>query len=256
MIFTNLIQTNLRTKQFGKEIEYYQRLGSTNAEAWELVKNEEATHGMIVITDHQFEGKGRGSNSWFMSPSKGIALSIILMEPIQSIKTGLIPLAAGIAVAKTFENRGCSPTLKWPNDIILNKKKVGGILCESKLSGHEIQTVVVGVGLNINETMNDFPDDLIGSSTSLSIETNHSHQRELVVAIFTTFFEQYLEKLQSSPDEIISDWTKVCGHLDDTVSFRFKGESYSGIFKGIDSSGQARLIIDNKEQIFPSIILD
>ena len=78
MIFTNLIQTNLRTEELGKQIEYYQRIGSTNKEAWELIDLEEARHGTIVITDNQLSGKGRNGNNWFMSPSKGLAMSIIL----------------------------------------------------------------------------------------------------------------------------------------------------------------------------------
>ena len=99
MIFTNLIQTNLRTHTFGKQVEYYNRLGSTNEEAWELIDENTATHGTLVITDHQFEGKGRGGKSWFMSPSKGLAMSLILLESIPVEKAGLIPLAAGAAAA-------------------------------------------------------------------------------------------------------------------------------------------------------------
>ena len=78
MIFTNLIHTNLRTNILGKNVEYYQRLESTNAEAWELLEEEQAEHGMIVITDNQLKGKGRNSNTWFMSPSKGLAMSCLL----------------------------------------------------------------------------------------------------------------------------------------------------------------------------------
>ncbi len=255
MIFTNLIQANLRSKQFGKEIEYYQRLESTNEEAWELIANNEASHGMLVITDHQFKGKGRSGNSWFMSPSKGLAMSLILKEHLSAKKAGLIPLAVGIAVAETLKNRGQIPKLKWPNDILLNGKKVGGILCESKLSGEKIQSVVVGVGININETEEDFPEALGQTATSLFIESNYTHQRELVAAIFTTLFESYWEKLQSSPREIISEWTALCGHLDSSVSFHFQNELHTGIFKGIDESGQARIIIEDTEQKFASIIL-
>jgi len=256
MIFTNLIQANLRTKIFGKEIEYYQRLSSTNEEAWDLIKNEEASHGMIVITDNQFQGKGRSGNSWFMSPSKGLAMSLILKEHLSAKKAGLIPLAVGIAVAETLKNRGQIPKLKWPNDILLNGKKVGGVLCESKLSGEKIQSVVVGVGLNINETEEDFPEALGQTATSLFIESSYTHQRELVAAIFTTYFEQLLEKLQTSSNEIISEWTHYCGHINETVSFSFQNEIKSGLFKGIDESGQARVIIDDTEHKFASIILD
>ena len=190
MIFTNLIQTNLRTKHFGENIEYYQRLESTNIESWELIEENNASHGMIVITDDQYKGKGRNNNSWFMSPSKGLAMSIILTEPLSIEEAELIPIAAGVATAKTIENRGAVPQLKWPNDILIGDKKCGGILCESKISNNMVKNMVIGIGLNINENENDFPEEIIRSATSLSIETGHSTQRELVCAIITTFFEQ------------------------------------------------------------------
>ncbi|MGY8764177.1 MAG: biotin--[acetyl-CoA-carboxylase] ligase [Fidelibacterota bacterium] len=256
MIFTNLIKTNLRTKQFGRDIEYYQRLKSTNDEAWELIQNGEASHGMIVITDYQTQGKGRGGNSWFMSPSKGLSLTLILLEPMSLEIAGLIPLVAGVAMAKTLKNQGGSPTLKWPNDILFRGKKTGGILCESKISGQSVQSMVVGIGLNVNETEIDFPDELKETATSLSMESGHTHQRELVAAIFTTFFEQYWEKLQESPKEIINDWTSLCGHLGKSVSFNFKGKNLSGIFKKIDQNGHACITIGSDEKVYPSIILE
>ena len=256
MIFTNLIKTNLRTKQFGRDIEYYQRLKSTNDEAWELIQNGEASHGMIVITDYQTQGKGRGGNSWFMSPSKGLSLTLILLEPMSLEIAGLIPLVAGVAMAKTLKNQGGSPTLKWPNDILFREKKTGGILCESKISGQSVQSMVVGIGLNVNETEIDFPDELKETATSLSMESGHTHQRELVAAIFTTFFEQYWERLQESPEEIINDWTSLCGHLGKSVSFNFKGENLSGIFKKIDQNGHACITIGSDEKVYPSIILE
>jgi BirA family biotin operon repressor/biotin-[acetyl-CoA-carboxylase] ligase len=256
MIFTNLIKTNLRTKQFGRDIEYYQRLKSTNDEAWELIQNGEASHGMIVITDYQTQGKGRGGNSWFMSPSKGLSLTLILLEPMSLEIAGLIPLVAGVAMAKTLKNQGGSPTLKWPNDILFHRKKTGGILCESKIYEQSVQSMIVGIGLNVNETEIDFPDELKETATSLSMESGHTHQRELVAAIFTTFFEQYWEKLQESPKEIINDWTSLCGHLGKSVSFNFKGKNLSGIFKKIDQNGHACITIGSDEKVYPSIILE
>ncbi|MBT3180117.1 MAG: biotin--[acetyl-CoA-carboxylase] ligase [Candidatus Marinimicrobia bacterium] len=256
MIFTNLIKTNLRTKEFGKEIEYYQRLDSTNNEAWELINNGETQHGMIVITDYQFKGKGRSGNSWFMSPSKGIAMSLILQKPLPFNLAGLIPLVAGVAMARTLKNRNFNPKLKWPNDILLNQKKVGGILCESKISKKSVNTMVVGIGLNVNETRNDFPENLIKTASSLSIESKHPHQRELIVAIFATYFEQCIELVQHSPQELITEWETFCGHLNQTITFKFDGNSLSGLFKGVNNLGQAVIIIDGNEQVFPSIILD
>ena len=113
MIFTNLIKTNLRTVELGSQIEYYQRLESTNQEAWEVIDLKDTNHGTIIITDNQLSGKGRNGNTWFMSPSKGLTMSIILKKPI-SINYGLlIPIAAGVAAAKALENRGANPKCKW-----------------------------------------------------------------------------------------------------------------------------------------------
>jgi len=252
MIFTNLIETNLRTKKLGKHIEYYQRIDSTNQEAWKLMNLDETEHGTIIITDNQISGKGRNGNTWFMSPSKGLAMSIILKQPI-SLKDGLlIPIAAGAAAAKSLENRGAKPKLKWPNDILLNEKKCGGILCESKIKNGNISSMVIGLGLNINESLNDFPETLINSATSLAIETKTSNQRELICAIFTTYFEQFLSNLKSS----LICWTKYCAHIDSIVCFNDGSNSYSGIFKGISNYGQAKIQIDNKEKLFNSITLD
>jgi len=252
MIFTNLIQTNLRTKQFGKHIEYYQRLESTNNEAWELINSGELNHGTMIITDNQFKGKGRGGNSWFMGQSKGLAMSLIYQKPLPIKDAGLIPIAIGVACAKALENRGSTPTLKWPNDILIQGKKVGGILCESKISGESVISMVIGIGLNINETIQDFPDDLIESATSLNIATGHVHQRELVCAILTTYVERILDELSSAPNE----WLSYCGHLDQPVSFMYGTEPKSGIFKNINADGHAEIEIDGNLFVYPSIILD
>lgn len=252
MIFTQLIHTNLRTKEFGRTIEYYQRLGSTNDEAWALINNGESTHGMIVITDNQFQGKGRSGNTWFMGQSKGLAFSLIYEKNISIRDASLIPIAIGVSVAKTLENRGATPSLKWPNDIHIHGKKVGGILCESKISGQQVTSMVIGVGLNINETVQDFPDEINNLATSLSVETNHGHQRELVCAILTTYFEQSLERLTQMPNE----WLSYCNHLDKVVSFKHDSVSKSGIFRKINSEGHAEIEVDGNLTVFPSIILD
>ena len=111
--------------------------------------------------------------------------------------------------------------------------------------------MVVGIGLNINETKNDFPEDLQESATSLSIETGHSNQRELVCAIITTFFEQLLNNLEPN----IPIWESYCSHINNNVSFYFNNSKQTGIFKGINNSGYALIDIDNEIKTYPSIIL-
>jgi len=112
--------------------------------------------------------------------------------------------------------------------------------------------LVIGIGLNINETENDFPEKLSQSATSLSIETQHSNQRELICAMVLTFFEQLLDNL----DSVTSEWTNYCAHLNEITSFNHNGVSQHGLFKGINNRGQAQIEIEEEVQLFPSIILD
>ena len=251
MIFKSLIQANLRTEYLGKDIEYYQIIDSTNKEAKSIINNNEATHGMMIITDNQKNGKGRLNNEWFMGPGKGLAMSIIYLKTLSIKKATLIPLASGLAIAKTLEDRGFKPKLKWPNDIILNNKKVGGILCESEIKKNIINSFIIGVGLNVNETVNDFPKDLQYKATSLFIETNNSFQRELISAIITTFLERSIQNF----DSIMEEWLSFCAHLDKKVTFHYRDKEYSGVFKGINSKGHAQIETADKVLQFPSIYL-
>ncbi len=252
MIFTNLIQTNLRTKVFGKKIEYYQRIGSTNEEAWELINTGEADHGTIVITDNQFSGKGRDNNDWYMSPSKSLAMSIIIKNEITIEQALLVPLAAGLAVAKTLKNRSFKPQLKWPNDILLNSKKCGGILCESRVQKNKITEMVIGIGLNVNDQKSDLNQGIQNIATSLLIESGYPNQRELISAIITTYFEQVFNNLSS----VTNQWLDYCYHLNKKIKFKYMNDSESGVFKGISDKGFAKVEIENQIKEFPSITID
>ena len=249
MIFTNLIQTNLRTETLGKKIEYYQSLNSTNYEALELIESGQAENGMLIITDNQIKGKGRNGNSWYMAPSKGLTMSLILLKPFSVNHTRLIPLATAVAISKALTNRGANPKVKWPNDILLDNKKCGGILCESRLLNNLTKYIVVGIGLNVNETQEDFPKNLANKATSLSIETQHSNQRELVCAIILSYLEQLLRELNS----VIDLWLEFCGHLNKTISFKEEENLKTGIFKGINALGQAKIEINQKIKLYDSI---
>ena len=112
-------------------IEYYNRLDSTNEEAWELI-DEGNQHGSIVITENQIKGKGRQNNNWSMVAGKGLAFTLILDKKYPSSFSSFFSLAAGISIAESLKKRGVESALKWPNDIYSSDKKIGGILCESK----------------------------------------------------------------------------------------------------------------------------
>ncbi len=255
MIFSNLIQANLKTIKIGKKIEYYPRTDSTNIDAWELINSEEIINGTVVVTDNQLQGKGRNGHSWFMGPGKGIAISVVLIDKIKKHKALLIPIVTGIGIIKTLEFFGIKASLKWPNDIFVKNKKLCGILCESKLSKNLIEQLVIGIGLNVNEIEDDFPNELKSSATSCKIITGKSVQREILIAKILDYIELQLKMIKDDTRTIINTWESYCNHINKPISFYYNKKKLDGIFIGLDASGQAIIKIDKSKKLFSSIII-
>ncbi|MBT3216577.1 MAG: biotin--[acetyl-CoA-carboxylase] ligase [Candidatus Marinimicrobia bacterium] len=250
MAFSQLVQANLSTQVIGRKIEYYQILKSTNSEAWNLIYAG-AQHGIVVITDHQTRGKGRGKNSWVSSPNNSLTFSVVL-KPNEIPYSSLFSLSAGIAIAKTLQFFGIQSNLKWPNDILIHQKKVSGILCETKFRASNPSALVIGIGLNVNEKVEDLQTELSESSTSMSIESGMIFQRERVMAESLNFLEEYLFK---SDEEIIKEWAQFCGHIGKNISFRDGKEKMRGKFIGLTNSGAAVVNINGTETEFSSPII-
>jgi len=126
LIFTNLIQTHLNTKIFGRELEYFTFTNSTNEDVWDSINND-IDEGFVVITDYQKKGKGRRGNSWISEPGASLTFSFLIKPTLSSEKIGLLSLLTAVAVINGisgFSKIDCK--LKWPNDIIFNKKKGWG----------------------------------------------------------------------------------------------------------------------------------
>ena len=250
MIFTNLIQTNLETSFIGRDIEYYSFTDSTNDDAFELISNDEAINGMIIITDYQKKGRGRRNNTWISSPGNNLTFSLILKEPDKQ-RLGLFSILSGIAIVKgikKFTNIQCS--LKWPNDIMLNNKKIGGVLIETKNKDSHIYGVI-GIGININQQ--ELPKELQSIASSLRIENSNPIQREPLLAFILNEFEKlYI----SDTDKWIATWKECCNHLDKKITFHKNDDLIEGHFINIDNNGNAIININSKETLISSGVLE
>ena len=254
MIFTQLIQTNLRTKELGKSIEYYNRLDSTNTEAWELV-GEDENHGTIVITENQTNGKGQKNKTWGMVPGKSLVFSLILTKNYPIDHSGLICLSVSLALIESLNKRGLDAQLKWPNDLFIDGKKIGGILCETKIEKNDIKNMVIGVGVNVNESIAEHDESIQKNLTTMFEVSKHPHQRELIVAEFINSFELMLNKLSTEPNQIIEEWLDKCMHLNEKILFLQNEKILEGVFCGLDNNGFAKIEIDNKVKSYNSINL-
>lgn len=252
MLFTNLIKANLKTNILGRTIEYYPFTDSTNDDLWELVIEDEANEGLVVITDDQRNGRGRRDNTWHSGAGKNLTFSILLKPEIESEKLGLFSLAAGLSICegiKNFCRASCS--LKWPNDILLNGKKIGGILIENRdIAG--VTHLCIGIGLNVNEDPNQFPEDLNNSASSLSAEIGQSVQREPLLAEILNCFELYFS---ANMESVCQDWLKWCDHLDCEVEFHYGDKKIIGLFSGLNPNGYAEINMGGKTQTFAGGIL-
>ncbi|WP_152890706.1 biotin--[acetyl-CoA-carboxylase] ligase [Clostridium tarantellae] len=184
--------SKLKTKYIGKKYFFYSNISSTN----DIAKNSWKTNdtGTIFLAQTQNKGKGKNSKNWF-SPKGGLYLSILIKEKKLSLKIlQQIPLLTALCVCKTLKEFNVTTYIKWPNDIILNNKKLGGILCESKFKNNCIDYIIVGIGLNIN-SLNLNNNSLENIFTSLKNEFNIDFQINDILCCFLNNFEELWEQL-------------------------------------------------------------
>ena len=208
------IQRGLSTNYIGKEIHYFPELKSTNIMAKEkaLHIEERIAEGTLIITERQSAGKGRLGREWF-SPAGGIWLSIILYPQLSPSYISRITLMTAVAAVKAIEIcTQIEPQIKWPNDILINEKKVCGILTEMSAELDIINWVVVGIGVNVNIDHQRFPEDIQANTISLKEVSGEEVLRVKLAQTFLQEFEKYYEKLKRKEfSSILKEW-KLYSH--------------------------------------------
>ena len=243
----NSFETHLKSKQFGRHIKYFKTIPSTNNEAKKhLDKNGQ--HGYVIITKNQTNGRGRRNNKWFSIPNKSLTFSIIINK--HKIKNNqllsIIPAIAITNAIKKVSNIQCA--IKWPNDIILNNKKIGGILIETKFD-----YIVIGIGLNVNEKHNELNTQIEKSSSSLKNNNSEEIKLELLLA---TILNELEKSFEAEEKHLVNQWTKYCNHINQNIQFHEKNKLISGLFTGINQNGQAIININNHTEFVSSGIIE
>ena len=224
---------NIRTRIVGKKILFLEEVDSTNNEARRLAKLGEK-EGTVVVAASQVKGKGRFDRRW-ISPTGGIYLSIILKPYVSQSKLPILTLLSAVAVVRTI--RGLTKldaSVKWPNDIEISGKKVGGILCEAVKN-----TIIIGIGINLNTGLSIFPPSLRKQVTSVKFETGASLKRDKVIIILLEEFDKlYRDFLHRRQDEIVSEWSSFCRTLGDKVKIETTEGIISGYAERVGSRGE------------------
>lgn len=247
------IESALNTNYIGKELYVYKEVSSTNTVARFLSLND-AKNGTVVISEKQTEAKGRSGKSW-ESPLGGVWLSIILKPNVEQSKFPLITLATGVAVAKTLEKIGVeNPEIKWPNDIMINGKKVCGILTEAVAKFNTVENVIIGVGIDANLDVSQLPKELQSGTTTLKYELKREGNENLLIKVFLEEFEKISELFnQEGYEEILKEWRKRSYSIGKIVEVREPFNTYyDGYVVGIDKEGA--LIVEKIDGTLKKVI--
>ncbi|WP_090831402.1 MULTISPECIES: biotin--[acetyl-CoA-carboxylase] ligase [unclassified Bacillus (in: firmicutes)] len=236
------IRLGLRTSFIGKSIHYEESVGSTQKIAHELSYND-AEEGTVIIAEEQITGRGRMGREWHSPKFTGIWMSLILRPKISPAKAPQLTLLTAIAVVQAIQTvTGLEPQIKWPNDILLNGKKITGILTEMQAEADRINSIIIGIGMNVNQNKEDFPKELQSIASSLLIEGEEYVSRASLVREFFIQFEKlYLLYLDKGFSPIKYLWESYAISIGKTVRARTLNAVIEGKALGITDDGVLRL---------------
>jgi len=244
------IKDNLSTLLIGSQVLIAPEVGSTNDWAKEELARG-ASEGLVVIADRQSAGRGRHGRSWVSPPGQGLYLSVLLTPQVERDHLPLLTLMAAVAAARAVRNFTRAPLgLKWPNDLLVGPRKLGGVLleyCPGARPG-----VVLGIGLNVNNRV--FPEDIESIATSLAIENGAPADRLAVLrSLLSCLDEEYESFLLGGGPAIIGKWSELTSMFGEPVSVVQGPHLWEGMALRLDDWG--RLIVqgdDGREMVFDS----
>ncbi len=232
------------TKIIGSKIYHFPCLSSTQDKAKEVAETE--LEGCVVISDRQTAGRGSKGRCW-LSPSGGVYLSVILKPDIHLREISKITLLSAVSLSETVEKMAFVRTsLKWPNDILINNKKVGGILCESAICGEVFHFIVVGIGVNLNNKIEDISPSLLYPATSILEEARKKISRKkFIEEVLFDFDKNYLHFKKNGFAEIREKWKRKSSTLNKNITILDGNKKIKG--KAMDISEEGFLILENKK---------
>lgn len=237
------IESLVTTRWAGRQVVYYDETDSTNNQAKAAGEKGEV-HGTLFVADRQTAGKGRRGRGWESPSGNSVSMTILLRPEIPPVKAPMLTLVMALAVADGIRDAlGVDAGIKWPNDIVLNKKKICGILTEMSTEIDYINYVVIGVGINVNQET--FPDEIKETATSLKVEAGKPVKRAGVIATVMERFEQYYEQFVQREDlSGIREAYEAClVNRDRDVRVLDPAGAYEAHAKGINDTGELIVVL-------------
>lgn len=244
------LQALLHTRVLGRKLLVFNRIGSTN-EFLKRLARRGAAEGTTVIADEQTSGRGRLGRRWHSPPGRGLWFSFLLRPQLEIEKVGLVSLAIAAVIAETLaQNHEAEYTVKWPNDVLVSGRKACGILCETQVSPAGVESIIAGVGLNVNQHYDDLAPAWRAQATSLLLATGKMwHRQTLFLKMLTAFDQNLCNDLPAHLPGLVEKWCSRCPALGQTVTVLpapvarhpENGETVTGIFAGLGEGGELML---------------
>jgi BirA family biotin operon repressor/biotin-[acetyl-CoA-carboxylase] ligase len=233
-------------------IEHHEVIGSTSDRLKELAA-EGAAEWSVVLADRQTAGRGRHGRHW-VSPVGNLYLSTLLRPRFAAERVGLVPLVAGVALAEALAGFGVSASLKWPNDLVAAGKKLAGVLAEAGASGGRVETIVVGVGVNIAADPGQLPAELRACTTSVAAEGGRTEDRLGVAAAVLARLRAWKDRLATKDTpELIEAWrARSVPWWGRGVEVRSGMTTIRGVARGVDAAGS--LVLELPDGRLESVI--
>lgn len=232
------VEKILKTKILGKEIYFFDEIDSTNNYA-KIIANS-VSEGAIILANNQTNGRGRFDRNWVCEKNSGVFLSLILKPCIDIFSISNITMMASVSLCNTISFfTGEKAMIKWPNDILVNNKKICGVLTEVSAQMDKIDYIVLGIGINVNNK--NFEGELLNKATSIYKQINKNVNRQEVVSYFLNDFENNYITYKNTFDINISEYKKLCINIDRQVKVVYKGKEIIG--KVVDVCKDGNLII-------------
>lgn len=239
-------ENNLSTQWLGQSVCYFEELDSTNSFAKSMAKNE-VKQGMICLTDNQTKGRGQYERNWESKSGKNLTFSLVF-RPKTSERFHVLTLACALAIVEQLneliDENPCT-SIKWPNDVMLNKKKIAGLLTESVFNGNKPDRLVVGVGLNVNQC--DFSPEVTEKATSISLEKGKQISREKLLSDLLGRIEYKYSLWHRQQTDLLKSINQNIIGYGQWVGLKVNSERRNGSFKllGIDETGKLLLLNDD-----------
>ncbi len=237
----------LKTRWLGRRFWFFRSLDSTNRYLNDI-PDARLSHGLVCLVDNQVKGKGQFGRTWITSPGKNLTFSIVLL-PKNNGRLQLISLAAMLALKETLDvTLSCDSVIKWPNDLLISGKKVSGLLTECRYNGKNLDRMLLGMGVNVNQKT--FPVELEQSATSLCCHSGgQSVDRPLLLAVLLNRLEPMLDKAETGDIGLVRAINRNIDGYGNWVSLHVDGQRMETPVKilGINEQGYLMVLTANDD---------